>query len=134
MPSLAARRRTCECMLSLDTQEVQEIVELLASLRRNYESAEDPSFLLDASVSARLLPSRVQDYLNRFRRQEPGYLVISGHPIDDASIGPTPRHWNQLPYPSPTLEQDLLLVLYAALLGDVFGWATQQDGRVVHDV
>nr|ADR02786.1 SriC [Streptomyces ribosidificus] len=27
-----------------------------------------------------------------------------------------------------------LLTLYAGLLGDVFGWATQQDGRVVTDV
>src|SRR5437879_963105 len=128
-PTARFRRRVH--MLSLDRQEVGEIAALLAALRRHYESAEDPSLLLDAPVRARLLPQRVQEHLNLFRRQEPGYAVISGHPIDDASIGPTPRHWNQLASPSPTLDQDLLLVLYAALLGDAFGWATQQDGRVV---
>lgn len=121
-------------MLSLNEGETREISQLLVSLRRRYQGAESPEFLFDAPVHARRLPLRIQQYLNRFRREEPGYLIISGHPVDDASIGPTPSHWNQLPFPSPTLDQDLLLVLYAALLGDVFGWATQQDGRVVHDV
>jgi Fe(II)/alpha-ketoglutarate-dependent arginine beta-hydroxylase len=109
-------------------------MELLTSLHGHYTSAEDPGFLHDAPVHARLLPLRIQECLNWFRRHEPGYGIIAGHPIDDLSIGPTPGHWNQLPNPSPTLDQDFLLVLYAALLGDAFGWATQQDGRMVHDV
>jgi Fe(II)/alpha-ketoglutarate-dependent arginine beta-hydroxylase len=121
-------------MLTLNQQEVAEIAEVLASLRAQYTTAEDPCFLVEASVHARHLPWRIQEYLNGFRRHEPGYAVISGHPVDVASIGPTPSHWNLLPDPSPTLDQDLLLVLYSALLGDVFGWATQQDGRMVHDV
>lgn len=121
-------------VLSLTDAEREEIADLLGGLRRDHESAEDPRFLLDAPVRARELPVRVQEYLNRFRRQEPGYAIVSGHPVDDVAVGPTPHHWNRLPHPSPTLDQDLLLVLYGALLGDVFGWATQQDGRVVHDV
>jgi Fe(II)/alpha-ketoglutarate-dependent arginine beta-hydroxylase len=121
-------------VLSLENREIHEIAELLASLRDRYTSAEDRSFLLDAPTHARLLPSRIHEYLNQFRRHEPGFGIISGHPVDDGVIGPTPGHWNQLPYPSPTLEQDFLLVLYAAVLGDAFGWATQQDGRMVHDV
>jgi hypothetical protein len=28
----------------------------------------------------------------------------------------------------------ILFILYGSLLGDVFGWATQQDGHIVHDV
>jgi L-asparagine oxygenase len=121
-------------MLSLTDLERGKIAELLGGLRRDYQSAEDPRLLLDAPVHARELPVRVQEHLNRFRRKETGVAVISGHAIDDVSVGPTPSHWNQLPHPSPTLDQDLLLVLYGALLGDVFGWATQQDGRMVHDV
>ncbi len=121
-------------MLSLNHQDVVGITELVAELRAEYGSAEDPQFLFDAPVHARQLPRRLQEHLNRFRREEHGYTVISGHPVDDAVIGPTPSHWNELPEPSPTLDQDLLLVLYASLLGDAFGWATQQDGRLVHDV
>ncbi len=121
-------------MLSLNHKEIAEIAELVAALRRDFDSAEDPRFLLDAPVYARELPRRVQEHLNRFRRTEPGYAIISGYPVEDAEVGPTPGHWNELTTPSPTLERDLLLVLFSALLGDVFGWATQQDGRMVHDV
>jgi L-asparagine oxygenase len=120
-------------MLSLSEQEVKNISQILAMLRRRYRNAEDQEFLLSAPVHARRLPPRLQEYVNAFRRQESGYGVIAGHPVDDEAIGPTPGHWNQLPSPS-SLDHDLLLVLYAALLGDAFGWATQQDDRIIHDV
>lgn len=121
-------------MLVLDDKDRTKTGQLLADLRDRYSSAEDPDLQFNASLLARNLPPSVQDYLNRFRREEWGYARISGHAGDDRCFGPTPSHWNKLPHPSPTLDRDLLLVLYGALLGDVFGWATQQDGRVVHDV
>jgi Fe(II)/alpha-ketoglutarate-dependent arginine beta-hydroxylase len=120
--------------LTLDAREADELASLLAHLRHRYSSADGSDFLLDAQVQARLLPARVHQFLSRFRREEPGIAIISGHVVDVESIGPTPAHWNQLPDPSPTIDFDLLLVLYAAILGDAFGWATQQDGRMAHDV
>jgi hypothetical protein len=59
-------------MLCLTSGEVQDGWGLLACLRRTYTSAENPDFLLDAPVHARALPSRIYDYLNRFRRLETG--------------------------------------------------------------
>jgi len=120
-------------VLSLTTVEIEEINAILDPLREAYSSAEEPEFLFEAPVLARDLPTRIHQHLNQFRRGEPGYAIIVGHPVDDVRVGPTPSHWNQS-VPSATLTQDLLLVLYGALLGDVFGWATQQDGRIVHDV
>ncbi len=121
-------------MTLLNSRDRRAIVRLLNELHSTYDSAEDAAFLLDAPVHARRLPRRLQHFLNRFRREERGYAVIAGHAVDNATIGPTPAHWKKLPEPSPTLEHDFLLVLYASLLGDPFGWATQQDGRIVHDV
>ena len=121
-------------MLTLTGDEVRQTADLLAELRGRHRSAEEPEFLLDAPTHARLLPPRVFGYLHRLRRTETGFAVISGHPVDEAAVGLTPGHWNEVSRPSPTLDQDLLLVLYAAVLGDAFGWATQQDGRIVHDV
>jgi Fe(II)/alpha-ketoglutarate-dependent arginine beta-hydroxylase len=121
-------------MLILDEKDRAQTEGLLAQLCERYSSAEDSDLLFNASLFARNLPWSVQNYLNRFRREEWGYARICGHAGDDGCFGPTPSHWNQLPNPSPTLNRDILLVLYGALLGDVFGWATQQDGRVVHDV
>lgn len=121
-------------MLALDEKDLAQTERLLADLRDRYLSAEDSDLLFKASLFSRSLPPSVQDYLNRFRREEWGYAHISGHAGDEKGFGPTPSHWNNLPHPSPTLDRDLLLVLYGALLGDVFGWATQQNGRIVHDV
>ncbi|NED50671.1 oxygenase [Micromonospora sp. BL1] len=47
-----------------------------------------------------------------------------------AKCGPTPAHWSA----APTGPMDLALVLVAAALGQVFGWAGQQDGRLVHNI
>ena len=121
-------------MLCLGGKERKQIQDLLGDIARRYSSAEDPELLFQAPIAARNLPWTVQDYLNRFRREEWGYAFISGLDQDDRSFGPTPSHWNKVSCPSPTLGRDLLLVLCGALLGDVFGWATQQDGRIVVDV
>jgi len=120
--------------LILTDGEQRAIGTVVGEARHRCQRADDPGFLIDAPVIARDLPVRVQHFLNRFRRNETGYCLIRGHTVDDSSLGPTPGHWNALPEPSPTLGHDLLLVLYSSLLGDPFGWATQQDGRLVHDV
>lgn len=121
-------------MYQIDDDDRQKIACLLDGLRKRYRTADDPDFLYHAPVLARGLPLPILDYLNRFRREEWGYALIRGHADGEEGFGPTPAHWNQLADPSPTLDRDLLLILYGAVLGDVFGWATQQDGRIVMDV
>ena len=122
--------------LSLSDQEVLAIKNLLAELSARYTSVEDDDFLKDASVISHELPKRVRYFLNDFKKREPdeGCCLISGYPIDEDKVGRTPEHWNSRSGVSPTLEEEMLLVLYGSLLGDVFGWATQQDGYIVHDV
>jgi Fe(II)/alpha-ketoglutarate-dependent arginine beta-hydroxylase len=97
---------------------------------------EDPQFLREASVYAHELPWRVRSRLNDFKlsEQSPGICLLSGYPLDDKKVGKTPAHWKDKPALSPVLEEEMLLVLYGSLLGDVFGWATEQDGHIMHDV
>lgn len=47
--------------------------------------------------------------------------------------GPTPEHWKSAPGPA-TEALDIALLLIGAVLGDVFGWTGQQDGRLVHNI
>ena len=54
--------------------------------------------------------------------------------MDEERLGPTPEHWRGSQYGSPAFPQEIFLLLCASMLGDVFGWATQQDGRIMHDV
>jgi Fe(II)/alpha-ketoglutarate-dependent arginine beta-hydroxylase len=121
--------------ISLTTEECASIHSLLNVLTSKYSSVEDEQFLTEACVYAHELPRRIRSFLNDFKQSErPGICVISGYCIDDQSLGNTPSHWKAKLDRSPALGEEMLLVLYGSLLGDVFGWATEQDGHIVHDV
>jgi Fe(II)/alpha-ketoglutarate-dependent arginine beta-hydroxylase len=122
--------------LMLTRDEVCSIQSLLSEITSRYLSAEDPEFLKDATVYAHDLPRRLRIACNDFRLLEPSsaLFLIRGFPIDDSKIGGTPKHWDQRETPSPALAEEALLVLLGSLLGDPIGWATQQDGHIIHDV
>lgn len=121
---------------SLSDEELRSLKGLLAELVSKYDSVEDPTFLKDASVIAAEMPRRLRIFLNDFKYLEPefGACLISGLPVDDIKIGPTPDHWKSRPKVSPALSEEMLFILFGALLGDAIGWATQQGGFIVHDV
>jgi Fe(II)/alpha-ketoglutarate-dependent arginine beta-hydroxylase len=122
--------------LTLTTTEVSSINETLVELTQRYHSADDPEFLRCSGFFAHNLPSRVRAFLNDFRSMElpSGIGLISGYPIDDGKIGRTPKHWKGRETAPRTLEEEMLLILFGSLLGEPLGWATQQDGHVIHDV
>jgi Fe(II)/alpha-ketoglutarate-dependent arginine beta-hydroxylase len=121
--------------ISLTGEECASVRSLLNVLTSKYRSVEEEQFLTEACVYAHELPRRIRSFLNDFKQSErPGICLISGYSINDESLGNTPSHWKAKPTHSPTLAEEMLLVLYGSLLGDVFGWATEQDGQIVHDV
>ncbi|HET9785837.1 MAG TPA: hypothetical protein VFP47_01825, partial [Pyrinomonadaceae bacterium] len=119
--------------LVLSTEEITEIKALLSEVASRHNSAEDPDLLSDACVYGHELPRRVRKFLNNFKTLEspPGISLISGYTIDDNKIGTTPTHWKTKPAISPSLEEEILLVLFGSLLGDLLGWLTQQDGHII---
>jgi enduracididine beta-hydroxylase len=122
--------------MTLCPDEVRDVQALMETVTRTYASAEDETFLNQAFVHAAELPRRVRAFLNDFKQLEPpgGICLISGHPIDEARIGCTPRHWDERKEPSPTVEEEMLLVLYGSLMGEPVAWTTQQNGHLVHNV
>lgn len=120
----------------LSMAEVRSIRGLLGEITSQYETVEDEAFLNNACLYAHELPRRVRSFLNDFKMLEPpaGYCLISGYPVDDEKIGRTPEHWNCRPKISPALAEEMLLILFGSLLGDLLGWSTQQNGYLVHDV
>src|SRR5918911_2094417 len=122
--------------LTLVKEEIESIQTLLATVTSQYSSVDDVDFLIEAPSLAHELPKRVRHFLNKFKALEPsaGVCIISGYPISDEKIGTTPKHWNDKQNPPRTLEEEVLFVLLASLLGDVFGWLTQQDGHIIHEV
>ena len=122
---------------TIDADELRAIRPLLAGAATRYGSVEHPELLLEAAVLAHELPRRLRAVLTAFRLTEPdaAHLILSGYPVDDARIGRTPEHWHR-PHEarSPALEEGILFLLTASLLGECIGWRTQQSGRIVHDV
>lgn len=120
--------------MSMEDLEILE--SLLADIAAQYPSAESACFLKDARLWADRLPWKLRSFLNDFKLLEPaaGACLVSGYRIDDAKIGKTPSHWKNKSKISTALEEELLLVLLSSLLGDVFGWAAEQDGNIIHEV
>ena len=122
--------------LSLSHHEIQSIESLLHDISARYHSVDDPDFLLEVSFFAHELPRRLRRFLTEFKLLEPagGVCLISGYPINQTKIGATPNHWNDKSDVSRTIEEEMLFVLCASLLGEPFGWVTQQDGHIIHEV
>lgn len=120
----------------LSGEEIQHIESLLSDLAARFDTVEDPGFLVDLGVHAQEMPRGLRRALYRFRLEEPtsAVLIIGGFPVQEQQIGPTPLHWNQRRAPSRTLREEFMLMLTSSLLGEPFGWGTQQDGYLVHDI
>jgi Fe(II)/alpha-ketoglutarate-dependent arginine beta-hydroxylase len=119
----------------MDAAERRAVTQLLDEFGDDFKQLDLDETLHRATVLAHRLPERIRLYLNAFRLGHlSGVLVISGYQVDQDRIGPTPTHWRVRPEPSTAHHEELLLILYGSLLGDPFGWATQQDGRLIHDV
>ncbi|MGH3807327.1 MAG: arginine beta-hydroxylase, Fe(II)/alpha-ketoglutarate-dependent [Pseudonocardiaceae bacterium] len=121
--------------LKLSPDEALATAQLAKELTNRYSSSEDPQFIEDLPLWASELPIRTRRFLRHFQTQEPsGFCVVSGHLIEQGRIGPTPEDWRGRALPGTEFPEEVILLLYASLVGEPFGWATQQDGFLVHDV
>jgi L-asparagine oxygenase len=121
--------------LELTPGEARATAGLAQELARRFPAADDEELLDELPLLAAGLPARPRRFLRRFGLGElPGSCTIAGHLVDEARIGPTPAHWKDEQRPHGELPEEILLLLYAALLGEPFGWATQQNGHLVNDV
>ena len=122
--------------LDLTPDDNSAIAAGVAEIAASFATIEDPALAGHATALAHsVLPRHLVDGLLEFRLSEPSAMCrISGLAIDDSLLGPTPEHWRGSQFGSPTLAHEVFFLLCASVLGDMFGWATQQDGRIMHDV
>lgn len=121
--------------IRLRDDEVAAIQLIIEDLAEELDTVESAEFQRRSRVYADHLPQRVRLAVNDFRLQEPAAaLLVTGWPVEDDQLGATPTEAGHKPVPSPSLQHDLAFFLFASLLGDPIGWATQQDGYLMHDV
>jgi Fe(II)/alpha-ketoglutarate-dependent arginine beta-hydroxylase len=108
--------------------------ELATATARRYPSAHDPAFLTEAAVLAHELALPIRRVCNLARLNERIHAVVLQGAVGSLEqVGDTPMHWRDADSAGLPAHGHLL-VLYASLFGDLIGWLTQQDGRVVTDV
>lgn len=121
--------------LTLTVADNATLSPMLAEIAESYDTIEDDELVRHAPVLARGLPAHLLEFLEEFRVAEPSALcLVSGLALDQDRLGSTPEHWRDSQYGSRAFPQEIFFLLCASRLGDVFGWGTQQDGRLMHDV
>ncbi len=121
--------------LTLTPEDNEVLSPMLTEIAKGYDSIENAELIRRAPVLARSLPVHLLEFLEEHRIGEPSALcLVSGLDVDEERLGPTPTHWRDSQYNSPAFPQEIFFLLCGSVLGDVFGWATQQDGRIMHDV
>lgn len=118
----------------LSPAEARAALALAEQCFHEYRHVSDPRFLADVSVLAHELPRALRLAVNAARLDDRKHgLVIGRNLVDDDGIGRTPLGWQHADTRASRTHA-FLIMLYGSLLGDVVGWATQQDGRLVTDV
>lgn len=121
--------------LRLHDDDRKAIEELTGELARHFDTVESSDFQRECRTYAQELPRRLRSALNSYHRAESaGMFVLSGLVVADDELGATPPHWRDLATRSSTFRHDAAFFLVSCLLGEPIGWATQQDGRVMHDI
>jgi Fe(II)/alpha-ketoglutarate-dependent arginine beta-hydroxylase len=120
--------------LALRDDDRRALADLVAELSARHDTVEPDAFQRECGVLAQELPRRFRQEVSEFRLTEPsGVLLVSGLEVDDTTLPPTPAGWQDRP-PGATCRYDMAFCLVAYLLGEPIAWATQQDGRIMHDV
>jgi len=111
-------------------QEMHEVVQLLR--RIGHTDLLRPPGVDKLQEVARSVPPDLKREIHSVRNGRSGVLVLS---LKDCLPEPprTPRHWKDVCNGQLAPQYDSLLVLLCSVLGEVFRWSTQQDGRLVHD-
>ncbi len=116
----------------LGSQAVADLLHQAHLLGKEFGSAEHAEVIARAPrIAAELHP----DLRAACRAPDPadGVVVLRGLPVVDSALGATPPHWSA-PANAASTRWSIALLLLACAAGQPFGWAGQQDGRLVHDI
>jgi Fe(II)/alpha-ketoglutarate-dependent arginine beta-hydroxylase len=118
----------------LHDEESSEVGKLADEFLESHAVRQDPTELSAAAVvTAQRLPGRVREFLARVRTEGPAVTVLSNLPVQE-ELEPTPVGWEMAAKLRAAQREEVVLLLCGAALGEPFGWVSQQDGRLVHDV
>lgn len=122
--------------LMLTAGEHAAIAELTDVLLDDPFAGDPERRLHELVLAAHSLPVRLRSVLTEFRLtgRPFGGLLISGLPVDDLELPPTPTSYTEVAEGREVTRAGLILLLLGSVLGDPFSFVTQQQGRLILDV
>jgi len=120
----------------LSKAEVGKIEALIDDLATVFEKVESTEFAETCALKAQELPIGLRKFLYSFKTLQirKGAALIKGYVIDDEVIGESPSHWD-MPWVNPkVLREEIYQCLVTCLVGDIFGWVTQENGRFMRHI
>ncbi|HXL95468.1 MAG TPA: guanitoxin biosynthesis L-enduracididine beta-hydroxylase GntD [Streptosporangiaceae bacterium] len=120
---------------TLEPSERAAVTDLMRHLAAEFQAAHGHEFFRAVALACHHLPDRLRSFLRDRRELEDfAAFTLTGIDIDDVAIGPTPDGWGNQPELRSTAAESSWLALCGSVLGDLFGWAAQQGGAIVHDI
>jgi Fe(II)/alpha-ketoglutarate-dependent arginine beta-hydroxylase len=116
----------------LAADDAARVLDTLRWLEREYGRFDNPEYLASIPRFADRLPSRITDALVRLRTERsPAAVLIRGMELEVSA--PTPEHWRDWK-PETTVLHDFWLTLACGQLGELFSYASLQEGSLIEDL
>ncbi len=115
--------------------ERDQLKAVLARVSLENDAADSAEFLNHASLLSAEIPIRIREQLNNLRNgsKSSGCLIVRGFNVGD-ELPSTPVDWSaKFTYPA-NQEYDYLSIIMSSVIGEPFGFETQQDGKIIHDI
>lgn len=119
----------------LQPEEIDHIERLIEELIGDRPLPDD-AFFDRAALMGQELPNRIRQELYHFKRYQPyPGIIITGFPVNDEQIGPTPLTYRgDLPKHIPVTREQALHAMFATQLGEPIAWTSQQNGIFFNDI
>ena len=114
-----------------DLAQINLLLDVLVAPNKSVENIE---FLKEIQSCSWRLPESMVSFVKTCQQERIGVAVIDTAAIIPAISIPTPIHWTQAEDLPATRRHEVLFALISGLFGNIFGWQTQQNGRMMHDL
>lgn len=112
--------------------DASHLLDSLRQLEREYGQFDNPDYLSSIAGFGHLLPQVVADAVARLRTERsPAAVLVGGVELELTT--PTPAHWRDWK-PETTVLHDFWVTLASGQLGDLFAYASLQEGSLIEDI
>lgn len=118
---------------NLSAEDLKSLNKLIDYSMDVYETAEQEEFIKEAKLLSSQLPLNLRRFLYASDSQlHYGAFIIKG--FKHGTLPDTPLSWFKKDCYPATFSSDYAAIILSSILGEPFGFETQQKGKLIHDI